>query len=618
MADDLDVNLSYSAEINVNEDTVGTPSDSGKLVAFIDLESVPVNSQLSLVINRRTGAQQFIAPQVEQALRSCTRFFTIKEHAARLCQTQPELRGQETVVSTSLEQLHQAGFTFTSESLVEAYAACEETPLGRSKVCVLTCDRPEALERLLESMLRVKQMSKHEALYLIDDSRSAANREKNLALVEEFNLRCAKSMVYFGHQQQSKLLNDLLAELPRHREGIEFLIDAKAWPTQQTYGRARTLALLLSADCRLVMLDDDVLCQSVAPMEAAAGLAIETGRSAGFFESTEHLMHSAQDLPFDPITGHLQFLGQNLGHVISKIGGTVADGVDLRGADALILRSIGTNEPVISTQSGSWGSTGTLSPHWVLNLDEPSIERLVNSSLGMKDALERHCHWFGTRQHTLRKSSFLSQVVGLDNRHMLPPYFPAFRGEDVFFGAMTEYLHPRCGSLEYPWAVPHLPTDERDGLSLRAPIALSGGINTFARILLSHIDHRDTRTPEARLLELANVAEALGEKSAQDLLVDYRLDLARTHAYQLNQYVGIREKAKELPSVNWQAYTKRAVEEVQSALGETQNIQSISSELAAKDDEEVLQEFRSLAKSWAKALRAWPDLREAAQRLLAA
>ncbi|GAB5413360.1 MAG: hypothetical protein Cons2KO_09630 [Congregibacter sp.] len=617
MADDLNINLSYSSTLDSSGPQSGPTPGSGAvdadLVAFVDLESVPINNQMSLMINRRTGAQQLIAPQVEEALRSCTRLYSLAEHTSRLCSQRPELKGQEAVVNRSLKQLIDAGYGLSGTECKTRFSDIQERPLASSVVCILTCDRPDAVERLLESMLHVSKVSRHAALYLIDDSRDAENQRRNASLVEEFNLRCAKSMSYFGQAEQRDLLEQLLSKLPEHREGIEFLIDAEKWRLEKSYGRSRTLALLLSIDSRLVMLDDDVLCQAVAPMEAAAGIGVETSRRVGFFESADDLMQNAQTLPFDPISGHLQFLGQAVGSAVGKISEVNASGFELRGVDAALLNTIDPAASLVSTQSGSWGNTGTTSPHWALNLDESSIERLVNASIGMKDALERHHHWAGASQFTLRKSAFLSQVTGLDNQQLLPPYFPAFRGEDLLFGATTEFLHPRCGSLEYPWAVPHLPTDGRSGLSLRTPIALTGGMGTFSRILLASVNPIDSRTPESRLQELATVTDAFADKRAKDLLVDYRLDLARTHVSQLNQYLTIREKSEQLPSANWQAYTKRAVEEVQQALENTHAIQDISSRLGNQSDDEIISQFRALARGWASALRAWPAMREASR-----
>ena len=55
----------------------------------------------------------------------------------------------------------------------------------------------------------------------------------------------------------------------------------------------------------------------------------------------------------------------------------------------------------------------------------------------------------------------MSQITGFDNREMLPPYLPIMRGEDRLFGCMLDFIFPSVITLDYPWAIPHLPLPER-------------------------------------------------------------------------------------------------------------------------------------------------------------
>ncbi len=55
----------------------------------------------------------------------------------------------------------------------------------------------------------------------------------------------------------------------------------------------------------------------------------------------------------------------------------------------------------------------------------------------------------------------MSQITGVDNRQMLPPYLPIMRGQDRLFGYMLDFIFPTSVTLDYPWAVPHLPLPDR-------------------------------------------------------------------------------------------------------------------------------------------------------------
>ena len=52
--------------------------------------------------------------------------------------------------------------------------------LRPTRVCIITCDRPGTVERLLDSMLRSGNLSRHDELLMIDDSRDPANGDYSL------------------------------------------------------------------------------------------------------------------------------------------------------------------------------------------------------------------------------------------------------------------------------------------------------------------------------------------------------------------------------------------------------------------------------------------------------
>ena len=51
--------------------------------------------------------------------------------------------------------------------------------LAPTRACIITCDRPASLERLLDSMLASASLARHDKLLLIDDSRSAADTQRH-------------------------------------------------------------------------------------------------------------------------------------------------------------------------------------------------------------------------------------------------------------------------------------------------------------------------------------------------------------------------------------------------------------------------------------------------------
>ena len=137
-----------------------------------------------------------------------------------------------------------------------------------TRVFVITCDRPAAVERLLESMLRTSKLSQHDALFLVDDSRQPANREANREAVARFNLRSPRTCSTGRRRRRNSGRPG--PGTARTRRGHTILLTARMG-REKTYGRSRTLCLLLSVGYRALVMDDDILCQAVLPPITESG-----------------------------------------------------------------------------------------------------------------------------------------------------------------------------------------------------------------------------------------------------------------------------------------------------------------------------------------------------------
>lgn len=614
MSDEFSVSYSHSATDGGAFSPQAQTSDA-PLVAFADCEIIPIDPQKSLVINRLNGKQKFFQPPVVEALKTCTLFDTTAGHAQRICATDPGLRGQENAVRGTLDALRNEQFLLDVKTIQAQLQGQKTGPLPPSRVFVITCDRPDAVTRLLESMLRTAQVSSHEKLFLIDDSRLPENQDANREAVESFNIRSATNMTYFGPQEQNELLAELIAKLPDAEEGIRFLIDPQRWVGKKTFGRSRTLALLLSVGRRAVVLDDDILCEAVRPPLQEDGICFTGRRQAAFYPDLDTLMGNALRADVDPISGQLTYLGESLGYALQHIAGGEIDPQWFAGANAAMLNELRGDTPVLITQCGSWGDPGTGTAHWALHLGEESIERLASAPHGMAQALENRLSWFGCPRPTLHKMAFMSQMTGIDNSHLLPPYFPAFRGEDLLFASMVEAMYHHGAVLEYDWSVPHLPMEDRGDRGLREPIAGSAGIVLFTRYLVERIDYKDASDPQRRLMALAEDARRIADRSDADLLLDYRREQAKGQAQLLFGLMKKHHDAKDLPSQNWQAYLNRAVEEVEKSIVRTHSPKDIPGVDADASEAALLVEFRAMARGWADAIQHWPSIRQVAEDL---
>ena len=594
----------------------GTPAQEPGLVAFADCELVAINQAMMLVINRQNGKQQIMAPQVVEALKTCTTFRPLAEHAAHLAATRPELQGKQEMAAGALANVEAGGMLLDAADICTRLGQNTEPAMPPTRVFVSTCDRPEAVERLLESMLRAGNLSRHNALFLVDDSRDPANRAANREAVIKFNLRSAKDMFYIGAEAQQELITGLVEQLPTHETGIRFLLDASMWQGKKTYGRSRTLCLLFSVGYRAIMMDDDVLCQAVLPPISEPGIGIGSGgmRKAAFYATEAELSQSGQPAAFDPLSEHASLLGSSLAQCLNTLNQGPLLETQLQNVNAALANVLRADSPVLVTQCGSLGDPGTGSAHWGQMLGEDSVARLVSAPHGIDAALQNRLNWLGSSRPNIFKMPFMSQITGVDNSHLLPPYFPAFRGEDVLFGAMLVSMHPQSVALEYPWSVPHLPMEART-FDLSDPGSGGGGIPLLARYLTERINYNDATDPEHQLRSLAQEALRIAARSDANLLLDYRTELARAHADKLYALQNQFTTSQKLGSADWQGYIQQHIEQVQRYITTPQSPTDIAGLPENMSEEAALNEFRRLARGFAAAMDGWVEMRTAAAAL---
>ena len=151
------------------------------LIAFINCEQVDLQNGSILLIHKPSNKQFVVATTVPVALGHCNTFRTISEHASVIAANIPQLAGQEADIINVLNMVCDAGMMTTAESIAERISAKDEhpRPLPPTRAFIITCDRPVAIRRLLESMLHTGNLTRHEEIVLIDDSRKWLNADEN-------------------------------------------------------------------------------------------------------------------------------------------------------------------------------------------------------------------------------------------------------------------------------------------------------------------------------------------------------------------------------------------------------------------------------------------------------
>jgi len=606
-----DYNMSYSFQMNSR----GEADKQSELFAAVAAHPVAISDDHVLLIDKCGDGQLIVTPEVAVALaQHCQCFRTLDQHAVTVVEQTPQLAGHLQDVKNVLQAVQQAGLMVSAEQVCRQWAAAsQDAGLAPSRVFVITCDRPAAVERLLDSMLQSTNLSQHQQLFLVDDSREMANGLANLELVQKFNLTSASEMTYVGAEQLAALMHQLITALPHAESAIRFLIDRQQWRSYKTYGLSRTVCLLLSVGYRSIVLDDDVLCRAVPSPRAEQGVDIGGGsRELDVYDSESALMQSVTAAASDPLLAHSQALGLRQGELVSKLKGAELTAGDLRDVDYSLLAKLDANAPVLVTQCGSIGDPGTGGAHFLHRLSEDSIARLLSSPGGLQQALSsRQCR-LGRDKSTFTRIALMSAMTGLDNTHLLPPYFPVHRGEDYLFGAMLEFLYPQSAAIDFNWAIPHIPIEQRssNGDSARK-IAAVGGVGMFAAYIIEHSAQEPGPSEFTRLTALSQLLMELAESSDQTLSAMYRRELAQDNAQQMKTLGQALKVAPENAS-EWRNYLQAGIAEVSAAIQQLEHPAQAPGIPAGLADAEVYQAVREATRSFAEALEVWPEIREAA------
>jgi len=458
-----DYDISYSFSIGGAEPA--KPPADDRLYAFGDCEECNLGNGAVLLVSRTRAAQAVVSRDVAIALDHCREFRSLATHARYLTEYMPELGGDIAGVRGVLEHVRDNGLLESAANHAQALSVpATAATVAPSRAFIITCDRPEAVARLLDSLLAGADLSRHEMLFLVDDSRDPDAVVRNRELVENFNLQSPRDMRYFGLSEREALISALSTRLPQHSRPLRFLLDRTHWDGHATYGLARNLCLLLSVGKRALIMDDDVLCRAFESPYRRQGLAFREGLcEADFYPDASSWNQRLQPQAEDPLQKHLLCLGRGLGDALQRLGFEPLEPADLDNSQEKILRGLGATSPVLITQNGTLGDPGTGDTSWAYSLTGESLSRLLAGPGNVAAKLAARQYWMGWSQPCFAQRANMSQLTGLDNSALLPPYFPAWRGEDLLFGALTHYLHPDSLVLNYPFAVPHLPLQTPSG-----------------------------------------------------------------------------------------------------------------------------------------------------------
>jgi hypothetical protein len=505
--------LSWSTDITMGKST--QPPKSTELVALDLYDSFQLPNNQTLIHGRTTQKVALLDSNALPLLSNFQFLRTKEDHVQAILKQFPDIKNNSEHVIQLINALGQAGLLIKASHLLKKLAISKHQILANTKVniFIITCDRPTALKRLVDSLPRLD--TDKFSLTIIDDSYSTANSQQNQQITynSPFDIR------YFGSEDQSKLRVQLISALPHAESSINFLLKGDERDNRATYGRARNFALLLSAKERLIIVDDDVICHAYNPPQLTSEIRVSSEcRDADFYTQDEQWSHFiAKDRNI--FVEHSRYLGTDLAILLtdSKSKDTQNSVTNLHIADLL---SFDHNSKIISTLNGTYGDPGTSSLDWVFTLNQKTKKRLFSSQDKLSSAFETRNCWLGRTSVTLCTNyAQMSAITGIDNTQLIPPYYPKGRNEDFLSGELLQYIHPNNPALDLPYAVPHLPTTARKWKQDAFKNPISSGMHYFLGNTLrqSRNELATLQSTEKRMQKAASLFTDLADMSSETL-----------------------------------------------------------------------------------------------------
>lgn len=569
--------------------------------------ALPVSPDELVFMNRETGENHVMTDKVLHALSLCQNFKPLDQHVLTISQNIPELSNQV----QAIEQVTQ--FLINKDLLIEdkkwQQGLLQESTtnsIEKSGIVIRTCNRPNQLNRLLQSLVSYQiKFNCSFPVQIYDDSSSEKLENKIEALCHEF--KKTLSINFYGSKWQSQFITMLKTEFKDKQSIIDWLIAPKQ--DQFTGGRVWNLALLNNAGKKVLFFDDDYIFESRIFDGESKKIDLNENKelSVGFSLSLSDIRESSLSYEEDVLSNMLNSCGQTVGNWLATRD---VNFKPLNGLNLVDLQRISSESIIKSTCNGTWGSPRSNSNNWLYFLEGEQKEQFWKSRDVYLDNIEA-----SNLMHYSKDYEFLSMAKfspsAIDNSTMTPFASPINRVEDHFFNSISLFCYPKQVSLHYPHMMGHIQTNKKDRSSANH-IAIRPNFNQFiADYAMTLVHSTDALDPNLRLKTLANYVKGLADSSDRNLHNRLKEYLSQIRS---NLVLDLQKQLDSSPNapVYWQADVRELIEVNAKAILQN-GVPTLGNWDENLSKEKCVEIARYELNEVAEAMQLWPDIWEFCQ-----
>ncbi len=537
------------------------PTD-GPLYASVSGVAAPLSQEELVFFNPRDGSSHVMTHQVLDALALSRDFQPLTTHIDRVAQHLPGLKQQKGAIAQVFEFLQKKGTMLSDQQWLQGIRAPEKAirtgadkALPFAGIVLRTCDRPEQLQRILESLQVYQSRFGHQwPVHVFDDSRQEKNQQRNEKLCRESPL----SVQHHGHVWQRSFVAMLVKEFPQHRQAIEWLLNPPEDSSIFTGGRVWNLALLALAGKKVLFFDDDFLFEprrlKAAP-EPQVDFSVDAQLGVSFALNLNEIHEKTEKIDQDVLADLVENVGLPLHQWLQQAPEKTRS---LKGQPLVELQRLHANSPIKLTGNGTWGSPRAESNYWLYFLKGDQQQAFWQTRDIYLDNIEAsHLMHYSPDYQALSLGQFAPSAI--DNTELTPFSMPIDKNEDHFFNGMMLYCYPDQVALHFPWMLGHVQSEKRRRSGMNH-IARRPNFNLFVTdYLLSKSDHCEARSPQLRLDVAAGNLSSLADADFRTLanrLQEYMIHVRANIVSSLQQQLA---QSPDAP-IYWQADVRELIE----------------------------------------------------------
>jgi hypothetical protein len=451
----------YNFDFNLSGNTPPAPSDHRRYIAPPFDARILSDTEASLLVSRQAEPAR-LSITAARILGACDRFRTLDEQARQAINQLRASPTQASEFARELKQLAERGLLLSQSDLLKRlqdWNPSDHRSRHIETLFVRTCNRPQTLARLLDSVARLTDPNDLKQCIVLDDSNSDGGDPRTIEVVHEYRGRLPLELHHIGRAQRRAILEKIAAESEADAADLRWFVEGDSGDDQPTYGAGLNLALLLAAGKTFTIMDDDASLAAFRLHETDTRHRFAATPSArlAFPEPETELSAGFEPLATTPLAEHARYLGCT-GAEFAIHGKEDLDALFER-VDPQLLFELAAPTRIRITTNGTLGDPGTSGIQWLFTESNENLAALCSDEQRYRQLVgqRRTARSPDSIQATTAFSLMTTTLTGIDNRELLLPTQARGGNEDLLFGALVTWLHP--GSLHA--ALPHMLLHER-------------------------------------------------------------------------------------------------------------------------------------------------------------